>query len=209
MSADTKTKRVGIYAGVFNPVHAGHIAFALQALEAAKLDAIYFVPERRPRQKQAVEHFGHRVAMIRQALRPHPKLGVIELEDVSFSVKRTIPRLQKRLPNRQLVFLFGSDAVANITQWPHFETLLTSNELVVGVREQDEQATVQAVIDQWLVQPKAVQIFPSYAGDISSRAVRAGLERRQYVQGLLSSVWRYSDQHWLYVSLLHSATTKR
>lgn len=40
--------RIGIYSGSFNPVHAGHIAFALQALESANLKTIYFLPERRP-----------------------------------------------------------------------------------------------------------------------------------------------------------------
>ena len=48
--------RIGIYAGTFDPVHAGHVAFALQSLEAAKLDRVYFLPERRPRGKRQVKN---------------------------------------------------------------------------------------------------------------------------------------------------------
>src|SRR3982750_4185468 len=99
--------RIGIYAGVFDPVHAGHIAFALQAGDKARLDKIYFLPERRPRHKQGVEHFGHRVAMLKRASKPHTKLDVLELEDISFNMERTLPRLQKKLKGEQLVFLFG------------------------------------------------------------------------------------------------------
>ena len=68
--------RIGIFAGTFDPVHAGHIAFALQAAEIAKLDEVVFIPERRPLSKSSTEHFGHRVAMIRQAIMPHSKLAL-------------------------------------------------------------------------------------------------------------------------------------
>jgi hypothetical protein len=36
--------RIGIYSGSFDPVHAGHIVFALKAQKIAGLDEIYFVP---------------------------------------------------------------------------------------------------------------------------------------------------------------------
>ena len=78
--------RVGIYAGTFDPVHVGHISFALQSLTAANLDSIYFAPERRPRNKQQVEHFAHRVAMIKRAIRPYRKFAILELVDTSFSI---------------------------------------------------------------------------------------------------------------------------
>src|SRR3982751_4027627 len=110
--------RIGIYAGTFDPVHAGHIAFALQAMERADLDSLCFLPERRARTKQGVEHFGHRVAMLRRATQPHPKFSVLELDDVSFTVERTLPALYKRFPQTQLIFLFGSDAVEQLPNWP-------------------------------------------------------------------------------------------
>jgi nicotinate-nucleotide adenylyltransferase len=113
--------RIGVYAGSFDPVHAGHISFALQALQAAQLDKIYFLPERRPRAKQHVEHFGHRVAMLRRAIEPHSQFGILELVDVSFSVERTLPELQQQFEGDELVFLFGSDVVSGFKDWPHVD----------------------------------------------------------------------------------------
>ncbi len=195
------SSRIGIYSGTFDPVHAGHIRFALQAVEQAELDELYFLPERRPRHKQGVEHFGHRVAMLNRASRPHPKFSVLELDDVSFTVQRTLPALRKRFLDSQLVFLFGSDVIEQLTEWPHSDKLLNDSELVVGVRSTEKIEDTQKIIDNWKVRPKVVTLFHSAAPEISSSQVRSALQQRKEAHGALTSVRRYSDQNWLYVSL--------
>jgi nicotinate-nucleotide adenylyltransferase len=192
--------RIGIYAGTFDPVHAGHVTFALQALQAAKLDKVYFLPERRPRGKQHVEHLGHRVAMLRRAAAPHPQFEVLETVDVSFNVERTLPRLQREFEGSELVFLFGSDVLSNLQSWPKVERLL-AHELVIGLRHQDDHDGARQMIEAWPIQPKAVTMFASYAPNVSSGRVREALRQRKSAAGLLTSVERYSDRHWLYVSL--------
>lgn len=197
----SRKQRVGIYAGTFNPVHAGHIAFALQSLKAAKLDRIYFMPERKPRYKIHVEHFGHRVAMLNRAVQPHPQFGVLEMVDISFSVEKTLPRLRKQFDDAELIFLFGSDAVRDLPDWPNAETLLANSELVVGLREQDNQPELSAEIASWPLSPRKLIMFNSYAPDVSAGRIREALRLRTSTRGLLSSVERYSNHHWLYVSL--------
>lgn len=194
-------KRIGIYSGTFDPVHAGHVSFALQALEAGKLDAVYFLPERRPRTKQGVEHFAHRVAMLKRATRPHRRLHVLELEDISFSIKTTLPRLKKRFAKAQLVFLMGSDVVQHVPTWPNANQLLISSELIVGVRAADALPLVQESIGRWTVQPQQAVIIESMAASVSSRKIREALKQRQHIPGLLKSVERYSNHNWLYVSV--------
>ncbi|HSX46278.1 MAG TPA: nicotinate-nicotinamide nucleotide adenylyltransferase [Candidatus Saccharimonadia bacterium] len=193
--------RIGIYAGTFDPVHSGHMAFALQSLKAANLDRICFLPERRPRQKHQVEHFGHRVAMLNRAAKPYPEFTVLELVDVSFNVDRTLPFLQRMFPGDELVFLFGSDIVPGLAQWPHVEKLLQASELVIGLRFKDDRAKIHEIVESWQTQPKAVTIFESFAPEVSSGKVRQALRERQYAKGVLKSVERYSDHNWLYVSL--------
>lgn len=195
-------KRIGIYSGTFDPVHAGHISFALQALEQAGLDEIYFLPERRPRGKADVEHFGHRVAMLKRASRPHRHLHVLELEDISFTVATTLPRLQKRFAKDQLVFLVGSDVAQYLPQWPNSKQLLQQVELVVGVRAADSMTITQELIQKWHIQPLALTVFDSHAAHISSRKIREALRLRQHTPGLLKSVERYSNRNWLYVTLV-------
>jgi nicotinate-nucleotide adenylyltransferase len=194
-------QRIGIYAGTFDPVHSGHIAFALQSLEAAGLDKVYFLPERRPRGKQGVEHFGHRAAMLRRALEPHPQLEVLELEDSNFSVSRTLPRLRKRFPDATPVFMFGSDVVRGLAGWPGAARLLEGSEIIIGIRSRDKREDVRRAVEDWPAAPESVLIFDSPAPEVSSGIVREALRKRGQAPGLLSSVERYSGRHWLYVSI--------
>lgn len=194
-------KRIGIYAGTFDPVHSGHVAFALQSLQVNNLDIVYFLPERRPRNKQHVEHFGHRVAMLSRAIAPHPQFAVMELVDVNFSIQRTLPYLQQRFLGDELVFLFGSDIIPSLIEWPHAGKLLENGELIIGLRHNDKREDIHRVVEAWPFKPKAVTLFESYAPDVSSGKVRKALRSQQAAPGVLKSVERYSNQHWLYVSL--------
>jgi nicotinate-nucleotide adenylyltransferase len=194
--------RVGIYAGTFDPVHSGHITFALQALKVGNLESIYFLPERRPRDKAEATHFAHRVAMLKQALKPHPKCSVLELIEARFTVKKTLPALQQHFPNTQLVFLFGSDVIAGLASWSNADLLLKSGELIVGLRSGAKRSNIKKIIETWPTQPEAVAIFSSYAPSVSSGMVRSALKNRHPAAGLLKSVERYSNHHWLYVSLI-------
>jgi nicotinate-nucleotide adenylyltransferase len=194
-------KRIGIYAGTFDPVHNGHITFALQSLSAAKLDTVYFLPERRPREKQNVEHFAHRVAMLKAALKPYPEFKVLELVDVSFSVERTLPKLETLFPKSNLIFLVGSDVAKNLPAWPKSERLLKSCELVIGIRHKDKRQDIKSLIESWPLKPASVIVFDSYAPEVSSGKIRAALRRRVRTSGSLKSVERYSNRNWLYVSL--------
>lgn len=196
-----KVMRIGIYSGTFNPVHAGHIAFALQSLTAANLDMVYFLPERRPRSKSEVEHFAHRMAMIRRAVQPHLQLGLLDLVDVNFSVQRTLPHLQQEFDGAKLVFLMGSDVAPSVPSWPHADQLLATSELVIGVRAGDDMETLKATIASWPKVPQAITMFDSFAPTVSSSTIRQALQNRQAAAGLLPSVQRYSNHHWLYVSV--------
>lgn len=182
-------------------MHAGHVTFALQAVQAAELDKVYFLPERRPRAKEQVEHFGHRVAMLRRALQPHPQLEILEMVDISFSVEKTLPRLRKQFGKSQLVFLFGSDVVPSLQAWPKSEKLLAGNELIIGLRHKAKREDLHAIVEAWPIKPKAVTVFPSYAPEVSSGRIREALRLRKKAPGVLKSVERYSDHNWLYVSL--------
>src|SRR5687768_3694646 len=129
-----KQRRIGIFAGAFDPVHSGHIAFALQALKEAKLDVVVFLPERRPRDKPEVEHFAHRAAMIKRAIRPYRRLSVLELADRNLTVRKTLPQLEELFRGNELVFIVGADAALSIPAWAYAGRLLGGNGLFVGAR---------------------------------------------------------------------------
>lgn len=194
-------KRIGIYAGTFDPVHAGHVGFALQAIKAGKLDEVVFMPERLPRQKPGVSHYGHRVAMLKRALKHYKHMAVLEVVDRHFTVKRTLTALARLFPEAELVMMVGSDVVSSMPHWPHADQLIGSTELLVGVRGEDAIIELSDRISQWQTAPRALTIVASAVPDVSSGKIRQALRENQHTKGLLASVHRYTRQEWLYVSL--------
>jgi nicotinate-nucleotide adenylyltransferase len=195
------SKRIGIFSGTFDPIHKGHISFAIQAIETAGLDQVLFLPETRPRHKHDVSHFSHRVAMISVAIKAYPKLGVLELPDKQFTVATSLPRLIQQFPDAQLVMLVGSDVVSHMSVWPHIRTLLKTVGLVIAARgEKDERQTFQ-LLANLPVEPIESHVFVSNFKAISSRDIRDALKHGDAPEGMLSSVKLYATAHWLYSSI--------
>lgn len=195
-----KVNKVIIFPGSFDPIHIGHITLALEALHKLKVDELYFLPERIPRNKEDVEHFGHRVAMLREAIKPYPKLKILEVEDNQFDVKRTLPKLQNYFFDQKIAFLFGSDKLLNMDKWPHFEYMLKSSEFIIGTRQGDKIRDLKMIFRSWKINPK-VKLIKSYAPNISSSMIRDALYENKLPEGLLKSVLKYIRQNWLYVSV--------
>lgn len=196
----TQKPRVGIYAGAFDPVHSGHVAFALQAQRETKLDEVCFLPERMPRSKLGVEHFAHRVAMLKHALRPYPQFSIAELVDKNFTVNRTLPQLKKTYAGSQLVLLMGSDVFVQLPQWHDYRQLLKTCEIVVSIRDARELSVVLQVVQSLGVPSQKITIVDSVEPAVSSGKLRDALRRNTWTKGLLPSVHRYARRAWLYTS---------
>ncbi len=194
-----KKNKVGIYSGAFDPIHLGHITFALQAIEEAGLKKVYFLPERLPNNRNIHELFGHRVAMIKRAIKPHKKLDILELDDKYLTVKRTLPKLEKIFKDQDLVFLFGSDKVKDIIQWPGAEKLLNSSEIIIALRQGSDINDITINTLSWPKPP--LKVIISYWPAVLSTEIRRSLQKGEAANGLSKSVASYIKKNWLYVSL--------
>ena len=192
--------RVGIFAGTFDPIHRGHVAFALAALKQARLDKIVFLPERSPRGKFGVSDFKHRIDMVRLALRPYRKLSALALNDEQFTVERTLPQLQQRYAGAELVMLFGSDVVRTFGfRWPGLEQLLASTALAISLRAGEAEADMRTFLHDVGLTP-TITIIEGPHAHLSATEVRKG-----NLHGLEPIVRAYIEQHALYGSAAQSA----
>ena len=194
---------MGIYSGAFDPVHAGHVAFALRAAKRAKLDRVYVMPEREPRGKQS-EHYGHRVAMIRRALRPYKHTAVLETVERRFTARRTLARLRQRFPSAQLVFLLGSDSAKGIGSWPHVEELMRQSEVCVALRRDDSEQDAIDIFSGLSVPPQRLWLMESSERHVSSSAIRVAIGTGKTALGMLKSVYNYARREWLYTHSSHN-----
>lgn len=201
-------KRIGIFSGTFDPVHKGHVAFALQAIEKADLDMVYFAPEVKPRRKAQVTHFAHRVAMLKLATRPYKRLGVLELPDRYFLARTTLPKLQQKFPGCQIHLLLGSDLFEHMPTWPQVELLIGKVGLVVGARGTYEVSEALAQLPQLPVQPLEFHVLDSVERQASSASIRQNLIAGKSSDQLVASVAKYARDNWLYHDI-SKATKKR
>ena len=191
-------KRIGIYSGSFDPVHKGHVAFALAALEQAKLDKVYFAPESKPRRKANITHMGHRLAMLNLATRLYGGLSTLELPDKYFSAEKTIPRLRLRFPDADLALLVGSDLFENISQWPNIEFLLQNMALIVAVRSHTDVAQTLELATRMPVVIKDLHIIECDKPELASSFIRQSIAAGNRSPDLLPSVNKYAKENWLY-----------
>ena len=193
--------RIGIYSGTFDPVHKGHIAFALEACKRAKLDAVYFAPEIKPQRKQQCTHIAHRLAMLRLAVRSQPKLNVLELPDAHFTPLKTYGRIRALFPEDEIVLLIGEDLLEHMAQWSGIDKMLPHVELAVGLRAKHTAESAQQFVNDLPAQPKAYYFVRSRFAAVSSMSIRAKLIAHQDTTDTLLSIQRYAQKEWLYHDL--------
>lgn len=141
--------QIGIFAGTFDPIHKGHIAFGLASAKVRNLDKVYLLPEKYPRSKQAVTAIDKRMSAIKNAVEPHPKLEVLLVDDDQFTVGKTLGKLKEHFPGAQLSLLIGSDvACESLRYWDQLDTLLASMALIVGVRSTHTRVEVETAMQE-------------------------------------------------------------
>ena len=75
------TRRVGVFGGTFDPVHAAHVALAEAALAELRLDEVRWIPTGQPWQKaREVTSAAHRLAMVQAAIAHEPRFVLDRIE---------------------------------------------------------------------------------------------------------------------------------
>lgn len=193
-------RKVGIFAGTFDPVHEGHVSFAREAIDKSSLDKVFFLVEPRPRRKQGVRAFKHRINMVQLAIEDEPKLGLIILEQPRFSVTETMPILNRRFTDMRINLLMGEDVLAKLTEWPQVDHLMDNVHFIIGTRRdnQDLESHI-ASIEKTRGRALNHSIFGTELSDITSSGVRSALRRGQVPKGIHPEVMAYIVINGLYV----------
>ncbi|HSX00256.1 MAG TPA: adenylyltransferase/cytidyltransferase family protein [Patescibacteria group bacterium] len=195
--------RIGIFSGTFDPVHNGHLAFALAAVQAGLVARVVFLPEPKPRAKQQVTPLPHRSAMLRQALVSYPTLESLELNGDRFSAVETLPQLADLFPGDQLSLLLGSDVVETFAyRWPGLERLLGTMELLIAVRSRETRRQVEGQMRSLQQVYGGVTLRYSFVdvakhSDVASSQIRDALG---VMPALPPEVTGYINRHGLYAS---------
>jgi len=115
-------RRVGVMGGTFDPVHHGHLVAASEVQAWFGLDEVVFVPTGQPWQKQEreVSAAEDRYLMTVIATASNPRFWVsrvdIDREGPTYTID-TLRDLKRELPDADLYFITGADALSDIFTW--------------------------------------------------------------------------------------------
>lgn len=115
---------IGIFGGVFNPPHLGHLMIAQQVLDFTDIDEVWFLPNygQHP-PKPHVAPVADRLAMTKCLDIPGTKVSTIEIDrKLDGNTINLLPHLP---PNHTYTFIMGADWLPGFTTWGNWEELLT------------------------------------------------------------------------------------
>jgi nicotinate-nucleotide adenylyltransferase len=178
--------RLGIFGGSFDPVHNAHLSIAKACHEQAALDEVWFMPTAIQPFKQRGPHATdtQRVEMLELAIdskpvepkgpgcseltvasRPRPRSSwrvcTLEIDRGGYSYTvDTLCQLHTELPEADLFFMIGADAVRDVPKWKEPAELFQLATLLVARRggEPDPDFAAIAPLCTPPTQPRLIEI---------------------------------------------------
>lgn len=193
-------RRVGVMGGTFDPIHHGHLVAASEVQSWFDLDEVIFVPTGQPWQKadRLVSAAEDRYLMTVIATAANPRFAVsrVDIDRVgpTYTID-TLRELKSSLPDTDLYFITGADAMAALLTWRDHEELFDLAHFVGCTRPGHE---LEKSSLEGLPQEKITLVeIPALA--ISSTDCRQRVERGEPVWYLVpDGVVQYIGKHRLY-----------
>nr|WP_141742223.1 nicotinate-nucleotide adenylyltransferase [Corynebacterium sp. HMSC08D02] len=121
-------RRVGVMGGTFDPIHNGHLVAASEVADRFDLDEVVFVPTGQSWQKadRQITDSEDRYLMTVIATASNPRFSVsrvdIDREGPTYTLD-TLRDLRALLPQAELFFITGADALASIMSWRDWDLM--------------------------------------------------------------------------------------
>ena len=201
----TKTYRLGIMGGTFDPIHIGHLACAEQVADTCELDGVIFMPAGDPWMKQgrAVTSADHRFNMVAKAIAGNDRFCVSRLEinrpGNTYTID-TLRTLREHFPNNvDLDFISGADALFHILKWRNPAEVAQLAHLVAATRPGYELSDTRKRYMR--THANIFRIIPAEitALSISSSDIRERVRNKKSIRYLVPrEVFAYIHEHKIY-----------
>ncbi|MCL2020716.1 MAG: nicotinate-nucleotide adenylyltransferase [Betaproteobacteria bacterium] len=217
---------IGLFGGIFDPVHHGHLRLAEEARETLGLSKVRWLPAGLPTHREKPRAASqHRLAMLARALAGN---ATFELDDAlaadempAYTIDALAHVRRNEKNGQPLVWLMGADAFAHFHTWRRWQEIAEQCHIAVLTRPREGNGWEKRwpeILRRFVLERQANHrealteeaggriIFVSMpALDISSSDIRARLSAGASVRYLLpESVSEYIACHNLYTSAHHS-----
>ena len=214
-------RRLGVLGGTFDPVHYGHLDAAAAAQKALALEGVRLIPAHDPPHRPVDPRASafHRFALAALAIDGRPGWqvweGELTREGPSYTAETLRALHAEGWSPRDIFFIIGADAFAEIATWYQFPAVLDHAQFVVvarpgttldaavartpelsgRIRSVAAAATVNAGVDE----KTGIFLVEARTRDISSTGVRTRLAAGLPIDDLVPpAVARHIAAHQLY-----------
>ena len=131
-------RTLGIFGGMFDPIHYGHLRAAFELSVILDLQQVLFIPAADPpHRERPLADAADRLAMVRAAIADEPRFVADDREirrgGRSYTVL-TLEALRAEHGTRPLVLMLGADALAGLAGWHRWRELPELAHLAVASR---------------------------------------------------------------------------
>jgi len=129
--------KLGLFGGMFDPIHRGHLKCAEEAMDIFGLDKILFIPSASPPHKREPNASPQdRVAMLKLAIEGEKRFEVSAVELERKETTYTIDTLKELITKKvsETYFIIGVDAFAQIASWKKSDEIFASTNFIVFSR---------------------------------------------------------------------------
>ncbi|MBR4540016.1 MAG: bis(5'-nucleosyl)-tetraphosphatase (symmetrical) YqeK [Clostridia bacterium] len=190
-------QKLGVLGGTFDPIHAGHIALAREALSFGALDGVIILPMARPAHREADAKAADRLTMCRLAVEDEKDL-LLSQAGMAAGVKYTwdtIAPLRREFPKAEFVFLIGADKLVSLPYWYQADKLFAQCGFLCFSRSGVNTGEALEKVRQ---AGARVEMMPEFRTPYSASMIRAQTAQYQDAPGLNPKVLNFMAQRGLY-----------
>ena len=196
----TRSMRVGIFGGTFDPIHLGHLIIAQEMMLHCALNRVVFMPSGEPPHKRNPEMASakDRAMMVELAVRDYPGFAPSRFELSRPGKSYTIDTLrhwrQDMGEDTKLFLIIGADNAVDMGAWCNPKGVLDLAQVLVADRPGFDRARIDPAFKSLMrfVQTPLI--------DISSTAIRDRVRNKKPISlWVPEAVENYIQTHGLYV----------
>ena len=213
-NCDETIGNIGLFGGVFDPVHRAHVRMAKMASDQLRLDSIRWIPAGNPAHKKIDTSAKHRLNMLQIALKNlMDERMVIDQRELSDSSSKpsytceTIKSLMRDFPKKKLFWILGEDQLLKFKSWKNWNWLLENLVLVLcrrpedSVRKNKSFSCLSATIKSLEEYGGKIMVLDMSPDNVSSSRIRDFIRKRQDPLDILDKdVYEYAKKNKLYLT---------
>ena len=206
--------KIGLFGGVFDPVHRAHIKMAKMAADQLRLETVRWIPAGNPAHKKIDTSAKHRLNMLQIALKNlMDERMVIDQRELSNNSSKpsytceTIKSLMRDFPKKKFFWILGEDQLLKFKSWKNWKWLLENLVLVLcrrpedSIRKNKSFSYLSVTIESLEEYGGKIMVLDMCPDNVSSSCIRDFIRKRQDPLDILDKdVYEYVKKNKLYLN---------